>query len=533
MDRKVVEVSSFSLFFSLFLSLSLSFSLFLSLSLSFSLFLWLPTYLPTDLSMYLSIHPSIYLSIFPSVCLSIHLSIYPSICLPTYLSLSLCLSVYLSVYLQAWKGGYSARIPQFLNLTTSKRQQFSETSSVFALDNVKNESSARLPHFLSWQHQKRSNSGRLPSEMESWVQSWRPRTNAFCYFSSPSVQTTAPATKKWCQVIRRAAPVTQNHLSKPEDLMLQNATPLRKSVPGPPSISDEHVSCTATAMESASLQILFKCPTPAIVFGTATKPSRFAKRPKCSEPLSFFHFWLWNVRRARTACTALFRHRNFYKYSEAEVFCTFWLRNVLRATTADTFSTSQLPKVVRACCVFNSLTSKCASRHNGVQFFISHLTTWLRTRRFSEPTLRPSGATNHWKKHSVLRLSHLFAHLDLLSSGTFSFLTFFLLLCSSLTLPISAFHLSILSEVWLLNFLRKLQVLLLNRRRRYDPSIIFPQLSFSHFLGLPSQTVMNKILWEKRCCRAWYLLISSDPIPNMLIHGWTTINGIFNGILMG
>ena len=43
------------------------------------------------------------------------------------------------------------------------------------------------------------------------------------------------------------------------------------------------------------------------------------------------------------------------------------------------------------------LTSKCASRHNSVQFFISHLTRCLRTRRFSEPTFRPSGATNHWK----------------------------------------------------------------------------------------------------------------------------------------
>ena len=43
------------------------------------------------------------------------------------------------------------------------------------------------------------------------------------------------------------------------------------------------------------------------------------------------------------------------------------------------------------------LTSKCASRHNGVQFLISHLARWLRTRRFSEPTFRPSGATNHWK----------------------------------------------------------------------------------------------------------------------------------------
>ena len=71
---------------------------------------------------------------------------------------------------------------------------------------------------------------------------------------------------------------------------------------------------------------------------------------------------------------------------------------MLRATTACTFSTSQLPKVVRTWCVlYIFLTWKCASRHNGVQFFISHLASWLRTRRFSEPTFRPSGATNHWK----------------------------------------------------------------------------------------------------------------------------------------
>ena len=51
------------------------------------------------------------------------------------------------------------------------------------------------------------------------------------------------------------------------------------------------------------------------------------------------------------------------------VFGTFLLQNVLRATTVCTFSTSQLPKVVRTPGVFNILTSKCASRHNGVHFF--------------------------------------------------------------------------------------------------------------------------------------------------------------------
>ena len=70
---------------------------------------------------------------------------------------------------------------------------------------------------------------------------------------------------------------------------------------------------------------------------------------------------------------ALFPHRNFQKWSDAEVFCTCSPGNVPRATTACTFSTSQLPKVLRDPGVLHILTCKCASRHNGVQFFISHL----------------------------------------------------------------------------------------------------------------------------------------------------------------
>ena len=68
-----------------------------------------------------------------------------------------------------------------------------------------------------------------------------------------------------------------------------------------------------------------------------------------------------------------------------------------RTTTARTFSTSQPPKVVWDPGVLTLFTSKCASRHNGVQCFISHLPRCLHTRRFREPTFRPSGATEHWK----------------------------------------------------------------------------------------------------------------------------------------
>ena len=144
---------------------------------------------------------------------------------------------------------------------------------------------------------------------------------------------------------------------------------------------------------------------------------------------------------------ALFRHLNFQKWCEAVVFCTCSLRNVLRATTACTFSTSQLPKVVRDPGVLYILTCKCASRHNGVQFFISHLASWLRTRRFSEPTFRPSGAQNHGK-NTVFRDFPTFSRMCIFFLLTLSLLLFFLLIfLFSLPLPISAFHLSILSEV--------------------------------------------------------------------------------------
>ena len=249
MDRQVVEVSS--------------------LSLSFCLFLWLSTYLPTYLSMYpslslcLSIQPSIYLCVYLSIYLSIYLSLYLSI------SLSLCLPVCLSICLSA----------------SLKTKLFCETSSIFEVDNIKHvtcSNSARLPQFLNlttWKTKQfcetSSKNGKLRAALTASYQ-WVLRFfHSTCLKYCPCHEKAMPGHRKCCT----AAPVTQNHLSKPEDLRLQNATPLRKSAPGPPNSSDEHVSCTAPATENASLQILFKCPSPAIVFGNATKPWRFA------------HFW--------------------------------------------------------------------------------------------------------------------------------------------------------------------------------------------------------------------------------------------------
>ena len=109
--------------------------------------------------MYLSISPSTYLSIYLSISLSICLSIYLSIC-------KLENEAILQDVLRFWtwkhqKRNNSAKLSQCLNLTTSKTNQFCETSSFFKVDNIKNEAILRdLLNFWVWQRQKRNNSAR-------------------------------------------------------------------------------------------------------------------------------------------------------------------------------------------------------------------------------------------------------------------------------------------------------------------------------------------------------------------------------------
>ena len=95
---------------------------------------------------------------------------------------------------------------------------------------------------------------------------------------------------------------------------------------------------------------------------------------------------------------------------------------MLRATTACTFSTSQLPKVVRTPQFLTHFTSKCASRHNGVQLFISHLPRCLHTRRFSQPTFQPSGATKP-QKNTMFRDFPTFSRTCIFFLLIFSLLT--------------------------------------------------------------------------------------------------------------
>ena len=101
---------------------------------------------------------------------------------------------------------------------------------------------------------------------------------------------------------------------------------------------------------------------------------------------------------------ALFRHLNFQKWSELGVLCILTWKCASRHDAVHFFEISTSKSGPRMVCFVHFDLGMCFG-HNGVQFFISHLASWLRTRRFSEP-------------------------------------------------PYSAFHLSILSEARLLNFLR-------------------------------------------------------------------------------
>ena len=193
------------------------------------------------------------------------------------------------------------------NLTTSKTQQFCEISSIFELDNVKDKAILRdFLIFLSWQMLTTSKTKQF---RETSFKNAKLSAELTASYQCVFVFSIPPATKKWSQVIRSAAPVTQNHLSKPEDLMLQNATPRKKSSPWTPNISDDHVSCTAPATRDASFQILFKCLVAhachrswkccktrrfCSLLATCRIPcachaERHLNVKKCSEPVSFFY----------------------------------------------------------------------------------------------------------------------------------------------------------------------------------------------------------------------------------------------------
>ena len=141
----------------------------------------------------------------------------------------------------------------------------------------------------------------------------------------------------------------------------------------------------------------------------ATTPCTFSTTSKTAPNPSVFNTFYFQMCFAPQR-RALFQHLNFQKWSDPEVFCTFSLRNRLRATTA---------------CNFSSLISPDVSAPAALASLL----------------FNPPEPQNHEKTQCFA----IFAHLHLLSSDLF---------CSDSSPCWLLFHLSILSEVWLLNFLR-------------------------------------------------------------------------------
>ena len=117
------------------------------------------------------------------------------------------------------------------------------------------------------------------------------------------------------------------------------------------------------------------------------------------------------------------------------------------------FGSSAVEKV-HAVVARSTSPSQHVQNTRGAQLFISHLARRLRTLRFSEPTCRPSGATNQWK-NIVFRNFPTFSRTCIFFLLILSFFWSSLFCSSPLWLfqPL-LFHLFILLEVWLLNFLR-------------------------------------------------------------------------------
>ena len=236
---------------------------------------------------------------------------------------------------------------------------------------------------------------------------------------------------------------------------------------------------------------------------------------KWSEHGVFCTFWLGNVLRATTACTfstsqlpkvvgacgalyiltstcfapqrcALFRELNFQKWSENGVLCAFWLGNVLRATTACTFSTCHLLKVIRprkffytfdfemcftpqqralfghlnfqkwsehgVLCTFwlgNVLRATTACNFSSLIWPLGSAPAALASLLFDPPEWQIIGKNRVSRNFPTFSGTWIFflLRLSLLWSSRFFSSLFWLF-------PPLLFHLSILSEVWLLNFLR-------------------------------------------------------------------------------
>ena len=273
-----------------------------------------------------------------------------------------------------------------MNLTTAKTKQFCETSSIFKVDNIKNETILR--DFLQkWKVECRAD-GLVPMRFAIFPLHLSkvlclPRKMHLCRSSS-----NVPRLPSFSEMLQnphvlRTFDKVHNPLRLPRETTSERPKVVR-------TCSAFNVLTSKRASRHNGVHF----------FDISTAKSG-------ANMWRFVHFD-FEMCFAPQRRALFFQHRNFEKCSEREVLLAFSLANVLCATTA---------------CNFSSLICPAGS-----------VPAALASLLFDPPEPQI-------EKHSESRLSYLFALLNLLSSHSFSCLIFCLLLFSSLTLPISAFHL--------------------------------------------------------------------------------------------
>ena len=365
-----------------------------------------------------------------------------SICLSVYLSI--CPSVYLSVYLQAWNRSYPARLPQVLNLATSKTKQSCETSSIFELDKVKTKAILRnFVNFCNWQHRKHSRSARFPQRLNLTMSKTRQFCETSSIFEVDNIKNEAilrDFLQKWRVECRADGLVPMRfaicpfHLSKVLRLPRKSETRSYEVLHLSHKAILPNLKIWCSKMQPLSgnqrpdlltsvtqVSLVLHLPREMHLCRSSSEPHACHRFRNCHKTLMFC-----SGCRIPCACHAK-RSFSVQKWPERGAFCAFWLRNVLRATTASNFSSLIWPE--------GSAPAALASH---ILFDPPEPQNIGKTRCFA--TLLPFRAP-------ASSFFWLFLFSDLLSSS---------LLISSLTLPTSALHLSILLEVWLLNFLDNL-----------------------------------------------------------------------------
>ena len=305
------------------------------------------------------------------------------------------------------KRSNSARLPSFLNLTTSKLKQFCETSSFFTLDSIKNQRILRdllqkwnvdcsvdglVPIGFAMFPFNVSKVLRLPRKSDA-------RSYEVLHLSRKIILANLQI---WCSKMQ---PISGNPGPDLLTSLMNMSFVLRLPRKMHLCRSSSNAPCLPSFLE------MLQNPHVLLTFDKVHNPLRLPRTTKsecpkvvrtwcalyiltstCASCHNGVHFFDISTSKSgpRMVCCvhfdfemcfapqrrALFLHRNLQKWSEHNVFCTFWFGNVLRATTACTFSTSQLPKVVRTWCVLYILIWKYASRHNGVHFFkLFHLSS--------------------------------------------------------------------------------------------------------------------------------------------------------------